>query len=84
MAENDATRFGPRLRELREDRGWTQQELAEAAGLSRGAVRDFEQSRSVPSWDSVLKLAEALGVRCDVFQEPPTKKPPAKGRPRKT
>jgi transcriptional regulator with XRE-family HTH domain len=59
--------FADRLRELREAAGLTQAALAEAAGLSLGAVRNYEQGIREPYWTAVFKLAGALGVSCEAF-----------------
>ena len=49
MADDIRVRFGRRLRYLREQRGWTQVELAEKLGLDRGYLADIERgNRSVP------------------------------------
>ena len=76
--------FGPRLRELRAEKGWTQQQLADAAGLAVGIVRKLEQRENKPTWETALALADALGVSCEAFTRPPAESPPARpGRPRK-
>jgi transcriptional regulator with XRE-family HTH domain len=80
-------RFGLRLRELREAAGLTQQQLADAAGLKLGGLRDIEQGASrAPRWDTVLALANALGVDCMAFTQEPSSEqgPRGPGRPRKT
>jgi DNA-binding XRE family transcriptional regulator len=51
-----------RLRELRADRGWTRQELAERAGVSKEAIYTHERGRKHPRRDTLCLLAEALGV----------------------
>jgi transcriptional regulator with XRE-family HTH domain len=76
--------FAGRLRELREKAGLSRQQLADKAGLKPGGVRDIEQGRRIPGWDTVLALCQALGVDCSAFtQEPGELPPPAPGRPRK-
>lgn len=81
---NAATWFGPRLKELRTAAGLTQPELAEKAGMSKGGIADLEQGRNQPAWETVLKLAAALGVDCKAFQQQPADPDPARrGRPRK-
>jgi transcriptional regulator with XRE-family HTH domain len=76
--------FAARLRELRTAAGLTQQQLAQGAGLSLGAVRDLEQGRTRPTWETVLRLAGVLGVTCDAFTQQPAEAPqPKKGRPKK-
>ena len=51
-----------RLREVREERGWTQAELAVRIGVSRKTVNTIENRVFVPSTLIALKLAAALGV----------------------
>jgi transcriptional regulator with XRE-family HTH domain len=81
----DANQFGIRLKELREQAGLTQPQLAEKAGMSKGGVADLEQGINQPSWATVQKLADALGVDCRAFQQPPSAEtqPQGRGRPRK-
>ena len=72
------------MRELREARGLTQRGLANASGVSLGAVRHFEQGSQQPGWPNVLALALALGVTPDAFAQEPANQPtPRRGRPRK-
>jgi transcriptional regulator with XRE-family HTH domain len=60
--------FAERLRELREAAGLTQAALADASGLSLGAVRNYEQGIREPYWSAIFKLADALGVSCEAFR----------------
>lgn len=57
----DADRFGTILRQLREQRGWTRQKLAQRAGMTPTYVGILEQGGNVPSITSVLELIEVLG-----------------------
>jgi transcriptional regulator with XRE-family HTH domain len=76
--------FGARLKELREQAGLSQKELAERAGLGQRSVSNWEQGAREPSWPNVVALAEALGVDCRAFLQPPTtQQEPRRGRPRK-
>jgi molybdate-binding protein/DNA-binding XRE family transcriptional regulator len=50
-----------RVKLLRQARGWTQDELAQAAGLSRTGVGAIEAARLVPSVAAAIGLARALG-----------------------
>jgi molybdate-binding protein/transcriptional regulator with XRE-family HTH domain len=50
-----------RVRFFRNQRGWSQAELAEKAGISRTAVSAIEGRRLVPSVSAALGLAKALG-----------------------
>ena len=51
-----------RLRALRQARGYSQQQLAGMAGVSRQAVSAVESGHSDPSLRVALALASALGV----------------------
>ena len=52
--------LGNRLRELREAKGLTQAQLADAIGMSRKTVNTVENGEFVPSTIVALKLAAAL------------------------
>lgn len=56
--------FPNRLKSLRQERGWSQADLAQQAGISRPAVSSIENNRLVPSVAAALALAQAL--RCTV------------------
>lgn len=49
-----------RIREVREERGWTQAELAARIGVSRKTINTIENRVFVPSTLIALKLARAL------------------------
>lgn len=76
--------FADRLRELRTAKGWSQKQLAEAAGIGLGVVFKLEQDVHAPTWPTVVALCKALGVGCDVFMQPPAdREPHGRGRPPK-
>lgn len=54
--------FGHSVRQLRESRQWSQEQLAEQADLNRSYVGEIERGRVVASIVTVEKLAEAFGV----------------------
>ena len=49
-----------RVRDLREEKGWTQQQLAEAAGVSRQSINSIENNRYVPSLELALTFARVF------------------------
>ena len=55
--------YGRALRELRAERGVSQERLAQMADLDRTYVSGIERGERNPSLTNVLKLADALGVR---------------------
>lgn len=63
-------RFGDRVRELRTERGWSQEQLAEKAQLHRTYVVEVERGHRNASLDVIESLAVALGVSpAELFQE---------------
>ena len=54
-----------RLRKLRRMKGFTQFRLAEKAKVSRSVIARFETGRTELSVDSLVKIADALGVKVD-------------------
>ncbi|MBD3770798.1 MAG: helix-turn-helix transcriptional regulator [Rhodobacterales bacterium] len=55
-------KFGKRLRALREERGWSQEEFADRAGLHRTYVSAVERGVRNPTLSVLERLAKALGV----------------------
>jgi XRE family transcriptional regulator, regulator of sulfur utilization len=58
----DAERFGAILRQLREQRGWTRQKLAQRAGMTPTYIGILEYGGNTPSLPAVLELIEVLGA----------------------
>lgn len=59
----EAVAFGAAVREHRKAKGWTQERLAEAAGVSALQVGFCERGDNVPKLTLILRIARALGVR---------------------
>jgi transcriptional regulator with XRE-family HTH domain len=55
-------RLAENLRQLRQDKGWSQEAFADEAGLHRTYISDLERSARNPTITVVDKLASALGV----------------------
>ena len=60
--QNAALNGGMRLRAARQARGYSQQQLAGMAGVSRQAVSAVAAGQSDPSLRVALALSSALGV----------------------
>jgi len=59
-----------RLRELRAERGWSQQQLAERVGVSRQTINAIETQRYDPSLPLAFKLARIFGCRIEkIFKQ---------------
>lgn len=56
------------VRQARRQRGWTQAELARAAGVSRATVARIEAGQGV-AMASLVAVAEALGLKVSVSVE---------------
>ena len=55
-------KFGVKLFQLRSKSGMTQDQLAEKANLSIDSIRRIEKGSWSPSFDSLERIADALGV----------------------
>jgi len=70
-----ALAIGVRVRQERQSRHWTLDQLAEAAGVSRRMVVNVEQGAANPSVGTLLRISDALGVGLPALVEPPQPKP---------
>jgi transcriptional regulator with XRE-family HTH domain len=55
-------KFGKRVRTLRLDRGWTQEEFAHRTGLNRSYMSEVERGKSDVSLSTLQKIAKTLGI----------------------
>jgi transcriptional regulator with XRE-family HTH domain len=64
--QNPRLQLGPVLRDLRRKGGLTLQELGRRTGLASSTLSKIENNLISPTYDSILKLADGLGI--DVAQ----------------
>jgi len=57
--------FGEKLKKLRKDRGWSQDELGRRVGVHGRHIGKYEIGRAMPNADTVVRIAETLGVTID-------------------
>lgn len=57
--------LGKTIKELRTERGYTQQELAKQIGVTQGAIYFWEKEINEPTAGYLLKLSKTLGVTLD-------------------
>jgi len=62
-------RIQNRVKELRGARGWTQEQLAQAVGVSRQSINSIERELYVPSLELALTFARVFECATDeIFQ----------------
>ncbi|KIN80923.1 helix-turn-helix domain-containing protein [Clostridium botulinum] len=57
--------FGDRLKELREEKDFTQEELGKFLNVSRQAVSSYEKGENEPTIDALVKIANIFNVSLD-------------------
>ena len=65
--------LGERLRKRRELLGLTQFQLTALSGISARTIQLVEQGKGNPSLDTLLQLADPLGLRLDFALKEPGK-----------
>lgn len=70
-----AVAIGARVKRERQARGWTLDQLAAAAGVSRRMLINVEHGTVNPSVGTLLRISDALGVGLPALVEPPQPKP---------
>jgi len=84
-ATDDAQALGKRVAELRDERGLTQKQLADRAGLSVTFLSEVENGKRNLSTGKLLRIADELGTSMDYLARgtttetrprPPVKVPP--------
>jgi transcriptional regulator with XRE-family HTH domain len=60
-SERPQPALGEAVRQLREKRGMTQEAVARNASITTATLSLIERGRANPTWDTVKKVAAALG-----------------------
>jgi len=69
MTPSISNRVANRVKDLRNARGWTQEQLAQAVGVSRQSINSIERNRYVPSLELALIFARIFACPTDeIFQ----------------
>lgn len=61
----DKKELGQKIREIRQEKGYTQQILADKASLGNVYVGEIERGVKMPSLNSFIKIVQALDVSAD-------------------
>lgn len=70
MKSKQTQTFAAILARIRTAAGLSVPDLARKSGLSDDVLRQYETGKRSPTWESVQKLATALGVPTDSFRTP--------------
>lgn len=57
--------FKDRIKKLREERGWTQDDVAKRLDVTRATIAHYETGRKTPREDTLKKLADIFNVSID-------------------
>ena len=57
------------LKEIRKEKGFTQEQLANKCGVQRTTITMIENENNLPSVETAKKLGEVLGIDWKVFFE---------------
>lgn len=63
------------IRQLREELGWTQEDLAARAHIDQGDLSRIERGATDPRWSTVNRIINALGETVSTAAAPTTVRP---------
>ena len=64
--------LGSRVKQLRSDRGWSLEALANASGVSRSMLSQIEREQANPTLAVTLRIARAFGMELDELLQMPS------------
>ena len=62
--------IGNRIREARENKGLTQEKLAEIVNMSQNAISNIEIGRACPNLNTIVAITSALDISIDNLLAP--------------
>ena len=65
LKEEKKNLFSVRLKELRLQHGFSQEELAEKIGIKQNSYSDWENGKCKPNYEKLEKIADFFGVSLD-------------------
>jgi transcriptional regulator with XRE-family HTH domain len=77
---SNPTEMGIRIRDVRRERGWTQDQLATAVGVSRSAVAQWETGRAGQVTTNLTRIADVLDVGVEYIMYGDNKRASAEAR----
>lgn len=57
--------FGDNIKRLRKNKGLKQQEIADILGIKQNSYSDWENGKTEPSYENLVKLADLFEVSLD-------------------
>lgn len=63
MSNDFLAKFGSTVKELRKSKGLSQERLAFEVGMDLTSINEIENGRRNPTLRTIVKIAEALGVK---------------------
>ena len=77
---SDPAQIGARIKDVRQERGWTQDQLAQAVGVSRSAVAQWETGRAGQVTGNLTRIATCLDVGVEYLMHGVDRRAPAEVR----
>ena len=68
--------LGEKIRQARREKGMTQEQLAQALFVSRQTVSNWENGKTEPDYQTLVRLSQELGMEIVRAEETPAEAPP--------
>ena len=63
----DKQRIGAQLKDLRQKRGWTQEQVAEMVGLNRSTIANIELGKRSLTLETLRRFCDAFNINISYF-----------------